>query len=104
MTQLFAIVRDGFSKTITAEMRKRALVVTSHAFDSEGYDRDYEIVVERSDLALLAEALGLRRASGRRIINVLGERFGSLAGDSKFERFLKDNDIPATVGGYTSMP
>ena len=100
--QLFSIDKDGFHKSITAAMEGGALMVCSHAFDSGDYNREYEIRIEPSDIPQLVEALDLRRGSRRQILKALGQRFDSLAGDSKFERFLLDNGIPSTGGGYLS--
>lgn len=102
--QLFSIDKGGFCKTITAEMRDGALVVSSYAFDTEGYDREYDLTVAAEDIPELAEALGLRRSSGRQILRALRLQFNALAADSKFEHFLKDEGIPVNSSGHTHLP
>ncbi len=102
--QLFAIDKGGFNKTITARMQDGALIVSSYAFDTEGYDRENDLTVAAKDIDALAQALGLRRSSGRQILKAVQQQFNSLAADSKFERFLKDSGIAMTGTGYTSFP
>ena len=101
---LFAIDCDGFTKTVTAQFERGSLVVSSHASDTDGYNRDYQLRVAPADIATLADALELRRVTERRIVKALEQRFNFLAADAKLEQFLRDAQIPVDGGGYTRFP
>ncbi len=102
--ELFTVSKKGFHKTITATLGDGGLAISSYAFDTEGYDREFDLAVAAEHLVALASKLGVKRFSDKRLMTALQKRFRTSSADSDIERFLKDANIPVTGRGYTSFP
>lgn len=101
---LYQISHDGFHKTVTARVQRGALDVSSHAFDTEGYDQEFDLRVARRNIPALRNAIGLSRLRRRSLLPTPQARYSTIRADSDIAKLLKDAGIATTTTGYTSFP
>ena len=103
---LFRISKDGFNKRVSASVDAAgALAVASYAFDTEGYDREFDLAVAAEHMPAFRSALGLPSSVGAdELLAELQARFNTLRCDGELADFVRQHGIEVTQSAYTRYP